>query len=142
VRREALPRAGDEIIILEASNRVGGGNLTLRSGDLIDEVDNPQRCEFDDEPHLYLNAGSARISHNHHKLLADYKALGVELEFYMNDKPNAWMHDPQFNGGNPMRTKEHRATDRAGLASGVMLMPGKLRSVMNIEALLKVDLWR
>ncbi len=111
-----LQRAGYEVVILEASHRVGGRNLTLRSGDLIDEVGNPQRCEFDDEPHLYMNAGPARIPHNHHKLLAYCKALGVELEFYMNDNRNAWMHDTQFNGGKPMRIKEYRADARGFLA--------------------------
>jgi monoamine oxidase len=56
-----LERAGYECTILEASHRVGGRNLTLRSGDLIDELGYPRRCTFDDEPHLYFNAGPARI---------------------------------------------------------------------------------
>ena len=35
--------------------------MTLRHGDLVDEIGNRHYCEFDDEPHMYFNAGAARI---------------------------------------------------------------------------------
>src|SRR5687767_15046973 len=56
-----LSRKGYECVILEASHRAGGRNLTLRHGDLVDETGNQQVCEFDDEPNLFFNAGPARI---------------------------------------------------------------------------------
>ena len=81
-----LSKAGYQCTILEASHRAGGRNLTLRHGDFIDEVGNPQQCQFDDAPHLYMNAGAARIPHTHKKILAYCKELGVELEIFENEK--------------------------------------------------------
>ena len=72
-----LSRKGYECTILEASHRSGGRNLTLRHGDLIDEAGAPQICPFDDEPHLFLNAGPARIPSNHRTLLDYCRELGV-----------------------------------------------------------------
>ncbi|MEC8701263.1 MAG: FAD-dependent oxidoreductase, partial [Pseudomonadota bacterium] len=48
-----LSKQGYECTVLEASHRCGGRVLTLRHGDLIDEIGNRQYCEFDDEPHMY-----------------------------------------------------------------------------------------
>ena len=45
-----LGRAGYQCTVLEASHRAGGRNLTLRHGDLVDEIGNPQICQFDDDP--------------------------------------------------------------------------------------------
>ena len=42
-----LNRKGYEVQVLEASHRAGGRNLTLRGGDLVDEVGQPQTCRFD-----------------------------------------------------------------------------------------------
>jgi monoamine oxidase len=111
-----LSKAGYECIILEASHRAGGRNLTLRQGDFIDEVGNPQQCQFDDAPHLYMNAGAARIPHTHHKILAYCKELGVELEIFENDNRNAWVQDPKFNLGKPVRSKEYLADARGFMA--------------------------
>ncbi|MEQ9561914.1 MAG: NAD(P)-binding protein, partial [Woeseiaceae bacterium] len=66
-----LERAGYECQIIEASHRIGGRVLTLRHGDIVDELGNKQVCEFDDEPYLYFNAGAARIP-GHHKRVMHY----------------------------------------------------------------------
>ena len=107
-----LSKAGYQCIILEASNRPGGRNFTVRHGDFIDEVGNPQQCQFDQAPHLYMNAGAARIPHTHHKILSYCKELGVELEIFENDNRNAWVQDPKFNQGKPVRSKEYLADAR------------------------------
>src|SRR5688572_25906790 len=39
-----LDRKGYKVQLLEASHRAGGRNMTLRTGDLVDEIGNPQTC--------------------------------------------------------------------------------------------------
>lgn len=98
-----LSRAGYECTVLEASHRCGGRIMTVRHGDLIDEIGNPQICRFDDDPHLYFNGGAARIPSSHKTLLHYCRELGVELELFVNENKHALVHDPDFNGGRPMR---------------------------------------
>ncbi|MEX1198362.1 MAG: FAD-dependent oxidoreductase [Pseudohongiellaceae bacterium] len=98
-----LVRAGYQVDVLEASHRAGGRIMTLRHGDFIDEIGNPQICRFDDEPHLYFNCGAARIPSTHSNTLHYCKELGVELEIFINENKQAWVHDPNLNGGKPMR---------------------------------------
>ena len=71
-----LTKRGYECTILEASHRCGGRILTVRHGDLIDEIGNRQYCDFDDDPHMYFNAGAARIPSTHRNLLHYCKELG------------------------------------------------------------------
>lgn len=111
-----LERAGFHCTILEASHRVGGRNLTLRAGDLIDEMGHPRRCDFDDQPHLYFNAGPARIP-AHHRLVLHYcRALGVELEPFVNVDYNAWVHDERAFGGQRVRQRRVLAEARGFLS--------------------------
>ena len=111
-----LSRKGYECVILEASHRAGGRNLTLRHGDLIDEIGNPQTCQFDEDPDLYLNAGPARIPGHHTTLLEYCKELGVELAPFINENRNAWVQDDAVFGGKPMRNREYVTDARGFLA--------------------------
>jgi monoamine oxidase len=111
-----LLRAGYDVTVLEASHRAGGRNLTVRHGDLIDEVGNPQRCEFDDEPHLYFNCGPARLPADHTGILHYCRELGVDLELFVNDNRNAWVHDTEAFGGKPVRARRFIADARGFLA--------------------------
>ena len=111
-----LERAGYTCTILEASHRIGGRNMTIRSGDLIDEMGNQQRCEFDDNPHLYFNAGAARIPVHHHYLMHYCRTLGVELETFTNVNYNAWVHDSNSFGGRPIRFRQYVADARGFIA--------------------------
>jgi monoamine oxidase len=108
-----LSRKGYEVIILEASHRAGGRNLTLRHGDLIDEIGNPRRCGFDPDPDLYMNAGPARIPGHHTALLGYCRELGVALEPFINDNHNAWVQDDAMLGGRRIRNREY-VTDTRG----------------------------
>ncbi len=111
-----LGRAGYRCVVLEGSHRAGGRNLTLRHGDRVDELGHPQVCEFDDEPHLYLNAGPARIPSNHRMLLDYCRELGVELMPFINDNRNAWIQDDAMFGGRPVRNREYVADTRGFIA--------------------------
>jgi monoamine oxidase len=111
-----LSRKGYECILLEASHRAGGRNLTLRHGDKVDEIGNPQTCQFDPDPDLYFNAGPARIP-GHHTTLLDYcKELGVELAPFINENRNAWVQDDAAFAGRPVRNREYVTDARGFLA--------------------------
>ena len=45
-----LERAGYDVTVIEASHRIGGRNMTVRHGDIIDEMGYKQVCNFDDDP--------------------------------------------------------------------------------------------
>ena len=111
-----LERAGYQCTVLEASHRVGGRNLTIRSGDLIDEVGHPRRCGFDDDPTLYMNAGAARIPVHHHYLMHYCRELGVELETFTSINFNAWMQEDERFGGKPIRFRHFMADARGFIA--------------------------
>nr|VFJ65139.1 MAG: monoamine oxidase [Candidatus Kentron sp. FM]VFJ66685.1 MAG: monoamine oxidase [Candidatus Kentron sp. FM]VFK13910.1 MAG: monoamine oxidase [Candidatus Kentron sp. FM] len=111
-----LERAGYQCTILEASHRIGGRNLTLRSGDLIDELGNRHYCRFDDEPHLYFNAGPTRIPAHHHYVMHYCRELGVALEGFANVDYNAWVHDTRAFGGRPVRLRRYVADARGFMA--------------------------
>jgi len=107
-----LERAGYRVTLLEASKRVGGRNMTVRRGDLIDEMGNPQICEFDDHPNLYFNCGPARIPAHHHHLLQYCRDLKVPLEVFVNVNYHAWVQDPDAFDGRPVRMREYVADAR------------------------------
>ena len=85
-----LDKAGYDCVILEANSKAGGRCLTVRHGDLIDEVGNPQVCDFDNEEHLYFNVGPARIPGSHRNLMHYCRELGVELEIFINENKECY----------------------------------------------------
>lgn len=107
-----LERAGYEVTVIEASRRIGGRNLTVRSGDVIDEMGNPQVCRFDEHPDLYMNCGPARIPAHHENLLHYCRELEVPLEVFVNVNYQAWVHDTDAFGGRPVRMREYMADAR------------------------------
>ena len=111
-----LRRKGYQVTILEASHRAGGRNLTLRHGDLIDEIGNPRTCGFDADPDLYLNVGPARIPGHHAGLLGYCRELGVLLAPFINDNRNAWVQDDAMFGGRRIRNREYITDSRGFIA--------------------------
>lgn len=83
-----LKRAGFEVRILEARQRVGGRNWTLRHGDQVDYLDGRrQTAQF--APGLYFNAGPARLPSQHRTILDYCSELGVPLEVLVNTSHSA-----------------------------------------------------
>lgn len=111
-----LTKAGYDCTVLESSNRAGGRVFTVRSGDIIDEIGNRQVCEWDDEPHMYFNAGAARIPSTHRNLLRYCKELGVELEMFINESKTAYVQDDKMFGGARLRNGELSTNVRGFLA--------------------------
>lgn len=78
-----LRRAGYQVVVLEARDRIGGRVWTIRGGDKIVQTGRPdQRAIFD--PGLYFNAGAARIPATHRAILGYARRLGVQLETFVN----------------------------------------------------------
>jgi len=111
-----LGKRGYDCTILEASHRCGGRIMTVRHGDLIDEIGNRQYCEFDDEPHMYFNAGAARIPTLHRNLLAYCKELDIELEVFVGENNNAYLQDDAMLGGKPVRANDYKTNIRGFLS--------------------------
>ena len=78
-----LRRAGWDVTVLEARDRVAGRVWTVRGGDRIVQNGRPdQLCTF--SPGLYLNAGAARLPSRHRTILGYAKTLGVPIEVMVN----------------------------------------------------------
>ena len=78
-----LEKAGFEVTLLEARERVGGRNWTLRAGDQVRYTDgNSQTVSFDSG--FYFNAGAGRIPSHHQYLLEYCRELGVAIEPVVN----------------------------------------------------------
>ena len=83
-----LQRAGYEVTVLEARDRIGGRAWTIRGGDKIVQMGRPdQRAAFDTG--LYFNAGPARIPSTHRVILDYATRFGVRLEPFLNVNRNA-----------------------------------------------------
>jgi len=111
-----LKKAGFPFFLVEARDRPGGRNHTVRSGSVISETDNTQTCSFDSDEELYFNAGPARISHHHENLLTYCRELNVVLEPFINDNRAAYIHSASAFGGQPRQAKEIISTMRGAIA--------------------------
>lgn len=85
-----LSRAGWDVEVIEARERVGGRVWTVRRGDRIVQTGRPdQVCDFSGD--LYLNAGAARIPSAHHMILGYARTLGVPIEVMVNaNRASRW----------------------------------------------------
>jgi monoamine oxidase len=93
-----LGKAGWSCTILEARQRPGGRNWSIRNGTEVDFTDGTrQTCAFE-EGH-YFNAGPARLPSTHHTMLGYCNELGVALEVEVNSSRSALMQSDKLNGG-------------------------------------------
>ena len=111
-----LSKAGFRCTVLEAADRAGGRNLTVRAGDRIEELDNRQRVGFAEGDHLYANLGPARIPHHHRTILGYCKEFGVELEVFTNDNRAALYHHRERFGGRAVTARRAVADIRGYIA--------------------------
>lgn len=100
-----LRRAGYAVTILEASNRSGGRNRTIRKGDVVQELNGVQQhCEWDEG--LYFNAGPSRISSQHQRVLHYCRQFSIPLEVQITTNRAALYHDDNAFGGQAVENRQ------------------------------------
>jgi monoamine oxidase len=95
-----LGKLGYDVRILEARERVGGVNYTVRRGASHTEVGpggETQVCNFDEG--LYFNGGPWRLPHWHTGVLGYCKELGVPLEIFINEGEASYFYYEGENVG-------------------------------------------
>ncbi len=111
-----MTRLGYSCTILEATGRAGGRNRTIRAGDVAEETNSMQVCNFDFDDDLYFNSGPARIAHHHEFLLGYCREFGVALETFTNDNRAALLHSANAFGGQPVIARRVHADTRGHIA--------------------------
>ena len=100
-----LQKAGYNVTILEARDRVGGRNWTIRHGTRVMLNDGTQqRCTFDHD--LYFNAGPARIPSHHQAVLGYCREFGIELQVEVNSNRSALLLNERVNHGQPLQQRQ------------------------------------
>ncbi|WP_230423746.1 flavin monoamine oxidase family protein [Prauserella cavernicola] len=99
-----LGKAGYRCTVLEAKDRVGGRNWTVRAGTTETDLDgHTQTARFGRDPDLYLNAGPGRLPQSH--ITLDYcRELGVAVEPFLNSNANALI----YNEGSGVAPQQYR----------------------------------
>ena len=106
-----LRQAGYKVTILEARDRVGGRNWTVRRGTRIEMTDGTvQTCQY--EKNQYFNAGPARIPSHHQAVLGYCRRFGVALETEVNLCRSAFMRTEKVHGGQPFRISQAMSDTR------------------------------
>ncbi|MQA91687.1 MAG: NAD(P)-binding protein [Gemmatimonas sp.] len=86
-----LQRLGYDFRVLEARDRVGGVNHTIRRGTEVTELSGEQqRSEFDEG--LYFNCGPWRIPHSHTGLMDYCRELAVPLQIFINETDASYLY--------------------------------------------------
>lgn len=127
-----LHKAGFDVTLLEARQRVGGRSWTLRGGDRVQHDDGSEQTVAFAEG-LYFNPGPARIMSHHRTILGYCRELGVALEPLINDSRNALLLP---NLERPAITQRQARQDLKGRLSELLLQnlpsaqPGALRELL------------
>ncbi len=96
-----LRALGYECTVLEARERPGGRNYTVRGGDTVSFMDgSKQTCAWG--AGSYQNFGPARLPSIHPNVLGYCKKLGVELQVEVNMSNSAFLQNDAANAGRPV----------------------------------------
>jgi monoamine oxidase len=130
-----LGKAGYDCTVLEARDRVGGRDWTIRRGATLDMSDGTRQvCEFDED--LYWNAGAARLPSHHQAMLGYCNELGVALEVEVNTNRGALLHNPSANDGRPIELRQAINDTRGEISqllgkAHVLISPRASRAVVD-----------
>ena len=116
-----LSKAGYDVTVLEARDRVGGRSYTARRGVKLTELGGEaQTCGFDEG--LTFNPGPWRIPYHHRGYLHYARTLGVPMELFNNDNDHSYIYFEKGDGPlarRPVR-KQEIAADARGYASEML----------------------
>ena len=100
-----MGKAGYSCTVLEARQRPGGRNWTVRNGAKIEFNDGTtQTANWDDSS--YFNAGPARLPSIHKTMLGYCKELGVPLEVEVNTSRSSLLQNDAAFGGKAIEQRE------------------------------------
>ena len=123
---------GYDVTLLEARERPGGRNWSVRGGDTVTFVDgSTQTCSW--EPGNYQNFGPARLPSVHTTILGYCKKLGVELQVEVNTSRSSYLQNDAANGGKPV-VQRQAINDTRGHVSELLMKcvnGGSLDAEMN-----------
>lgn len=101
-----MGKAGFQCTLLEARDRPGGRNWTVRNGTSVEFVDGTRQTAKYTGANSYFNAGPARLPSVHKTILSYCKELGVALEVFVNTNRNSLMVSEKAFGGNPVEQRQ------------------------------------
>ncbi len=111
--------SGYECTVLEARERPGGRNWTVRPGDKVSLEDGTsQTCSWDDGH--YQNFGPARLPSIHKNILGYCKKLKVELQVEVNTSRSSLLQNDAANGGRPI-VQRQAVNDTRGHVSELLM---------------------
>src|ERR1700682_1084823 len=100
-----LKKAGYTCTVLEARNRAGGRNWTIRNGTRVEMTDGTtETCKFA-ESH-YFNACPARLPPQHHTILGYCRKFGAPLEVDVNGSRSSLLQCDSLIGGKPVEQRQ------------------------------------
>src|SRR5580698_4856168 len=100
-----LGKLGYTCTLLEARERVGGRNWTVRNGTKVDFTTGfTQKCAFAEG--LYQNVGPARLPSVHKTMLGYCRELGVPLEVEVNTSRSAFLQANHLEGGKTVQNRQ------------------------------------
>jgi monoamine oxidase len=101
-----MKKAGFECIVLEARDRPGGRNWTIRSGTTVEFIDGFKQTARYSGKSSYFNAGPARLPSVHKTILGYCKELGVAVEPFVNTNRNSLLVNEKAFGGQPVEQRQ------------------------------------
>src|SRR5262245_36551436 len=111
-----MSKAGFECMLLEARERPGGRNWTVRNGTTVEFIDGTKQTAKYVDSKSYFNAGPARLPSVHKTILGYCKELGVALEVFVNANRNSLMVSEKAFGGKPVEQRQVVNDTRGHLA--------------------------
>ena len=100
-----LGKTGFECTVLEARERPGGRNWTIRDGTTIEFTDGfKQSARWG--PDSYFNAGPARLPSIHKTMLGYCKELDVKLEVEVNSSRSSLLVSDRAFDGKPIEQRQ------------------------------------